>query len=284
MKAKTEDKCIWMSAGVINHKLCPYNYACNLCAFDQAMKAAGQETAPQKRKVPWPERMRTLGGPEKYCRHMLQGLVSYKLCPLNYECGSCKYDQMVNDTIGDAALPKLRQVAGFAIAPTYHYHRKHAWATVEYGGKCRVGFDDFSGRLLGEQREFVLPKVGQRVAQNEPFMRVKTANRVFDLESPIDGVVVAVNPLQDRPAELEPYSDGWVAFVEPTPRVPANLKKLLYADTAVEWLTDSSDKLIEALTPGAPLAADGGIIAADVFTRLEAEKRADLIENILLAG
>ncbi len=283
MKTNEENKCIWMTAGVVNYKLCPYNYACNMCGFDQAMRNAGRETAPQKRKVPWPERLRKLGGPEKYCRHMLQGLVSYKLCPMNYDCGSCKYDQMVQDTIGDAALPKLRQIAGFKIAPTYHFHRKHAWATVEYGGKCRVGFDDFAGKLLGEQREYVLPRIGQKVAQNEPFMRVKTADRVYELESPVDGTVMAVNPLQDRPAELEPFSDGWVAFVEPTPRMPANMKKLMYGEKAMEWLTDRSDRLIQTLQPGAPLAADGGVIAADVFTALDAQKRADLIENILLA-
>jgi glycine cleavage system H lipoate-binding protein len=127
-----------------------------------------------------------------------------------------------------------------------------------------------------------MPRVGQRVRQNERFMTVKVAGRDFDLESPIDGVVSAINPLQDRPAELEAYTDGWVAFVEPTKRMPANLKKLLYADTAMEWLSDSSDKLIETLSPG--VAADGGIIKPDVYVTLPVDTRVKLIEEVVLGG
>ena len=278
------NECIWMKAGVINYKLCPYNYACNLCAFDKAMKEAGRLESSAARKVPWTERLRTLSGPEKYCRHMLQGLVSYKLCPHNYECGTCQYDQMVQDTISDAALPKLRRIAGFSMPLTYHFHRKHAWTSVEYGGKCRIGFDDFSTQVLGEGRAFVMPKIGQKVKQNEPFMTVKAADKEFELESPLDGVIMAVNPLQDHPDELETYRDDWIAFVEPTRRMPANLKKLMYADKAMEWLTESSDKLIDALSPDVKLSADGGLITPTLATGLTIPKRAELIESVVLGG
>ena len=280
--AMSGDKCIWMKAGVINHKLCPYNFACNLCAFDKAMKDAGRIESPQKRRVPWTERMRKLSGPEKYCRHMLQGLVSYKLCPMNYECGKCKYDQMIQDTIHDATEPRLRRVAGFDMPMNYHFHHQHAWVNVEYGGKCRVGFDDFSTKVLGEQRTFKMPRIGHRVAQNQAFMSVKTASREFELEAPIDGVISAVNPLQDHPDELQPYSDGWVVFIDPTPKMPVNLKKLHYGDTALEFMTKSSDKLIETLSPGLSLSASGGIIAPEVFTSMADEMRIALIENVLL--
>ena len=279
-----DQQCIWMKAGVINYKLCPYSYACNLCAFDKAMREAGRQTAPQKRRVPWTERLRTLSGPEKYCRHMLQGLVSYKLCPHNYECGTCQYDQMVLDSIIESGLPRLRRVAGFTLPVTYHFHQKHAWVNVEYGGKCRVGFDDFACQLLGQERNYDLPRIGQKVAQSEPFMAVKTAEQTFELEAPVDGVITDINPLQDRPDELLPYSDGWMAFIEPTKRMPANLKKLHYGDNALEWMTESADRLIEYLSPGAPLAADGGIITAELYANLPAAKRAGAIEKVLLAG
>jgi len=281
-KVKTGDKCIWMKAGVINQKLCPYNYACNLCAFDKAMKDAGRQESIQKRRVPWTERMRKLSGPEKYCRHMLQGLVSYKLCPMNYECGKCKYDQMVADTILDAAQPRLTRVAGFDMPMNFHYHQHHAWVNVEYGGKCRVGFDDFSTRVLGEERTFNMPRIGQRVAQNQAFMSVKTANREFDVQAPIDGVIWAFNPLQDHPDELQAYADGWMVFIDPTPKMPANLKKLHYGDKALAFMTKSSDRLIESLSPGLSLAASGGIIAPEVFTGMGDEKRVQLIEDVLL--
>jgi len=66
--------------------------------------------------------------------------------------------------------------------------------------------------------------------------------------------------------------------------MPANLKKLHYGDEALEWMTASADRLIEYLSPGAPLAADGGIITAELYANLPAERRAGAIEKVLLAG
>jgi glycine cleavage system H lipoate-binding protein len=271
-----------MEAGVINYKLCPYNYACNLCSFDKAMKESGQQEPRPQGRMLWTNRLRELSGPEKYCRHMLQGLVSYKLCPNNYDCATCQYDQMIQDTIGDVRVPELRQIRGFRIPLAYHYHRKHSWITVEYGGKCRVGFDDFADQVLGQDHEFVLPAVGKPVAQNEPFMKVKAADREFTLDAPVDGTITAVNPLQKRGEELDPYTDGWVAFIEPSRRMPANLAKLLYGDKAMEWLSESADKLVEVLTPGKVLAADGGIIRAEVYGGLTPDVRGKLIDTVML--
>lgn len=275
-------QCIWMEAGVVNYKLCPYSYACNLCAFDKAMKMAGSKPR-ESMKISWPARMRDLSGPEKYCRHMLQGMVSYKLCPNNYECATCAYDQMIQDTIGESWVPDFRQIAGFKIPLTFHYHRKHAWVNVEYGGKCRVGFDDFSSRVLGSGHQFLLPKIGHKVKQNQPFMAVKAADREFELTAPIDGVVTAINPLHTRNEELDPYTEGWVAFIEPGARMPANLKKLYYGEKAMEWLHESADKLVESLTPGLALAADGGIVIPELYSSLPNEKRVELIQNVVLA-
>lgn len=277
-------QCIWMEAGVINYKLCTYDYACGLCPFDKAMRQSSKVDQGDSLRIPWTDMLREKAGPERYCRHMLQGMTSYKLCPNNYDCGNCQYDQMIQDTIGDAMIPVLRQVAGFSIPPAHHFHRKHAWAHVEYGGKCRIGFDDFGTRVLGRDHVFVLPKLGQQVKQNEPFMTVKAAEREFELESPVDGVVTAVNPLQEFADELAPYTDGWIAFVEPTRRMPANLKKLAYGDDAVEWLSESVDKLVESLSSGTALAADGGVIVPELYTSLPPETRAGLIETVVLGG
>ena len=37
--SKDSDRhCIWMSAGVISFKLCPFNYDCEHCDFDAVMR------------------------------------------------------------------------------------------------------------------------------------------------------------------------------------------------------------------------------------------------------
>ena len=113
---------------------------------------------------------------------------------------------------------------------------------------------------------------------------------LFTLEGPVnywgtvavgDGEIVARGDAEES-YPYRPYSDGWIVFIDPTPKMPANLKKLHYGDKALEFMTKSSDRLIETLQPGMSLAASGGIIAPEIFTDLADEKRIELIENVLL--
>jgi hypothetical protein len=32
------DKCVWMESGVVNYKLCDFEYNCEACPFDQALR------------------------------------------------------------------------------------------------------------------------------------------------------------------------------------------------------------------------------------------------------
>ena len=34
----TQDRCIWMTAGVVSYKLCPFRYECEHCEFDKVMQ------------------------------------------------------------------------------------------------------------------------------------------------------------------------------------------------------------------------------------------------------
>jgi len=45
-------------------------------------------------------RLRKQAGVERKCRYMLMGLVPSKLCPNNYECRRCTYDQAMEDRFG----------------------------------------------------------------------------------------------------------------------------------------------------------------------------------------
>lgn len=45
--------CIWMTAGVISHKICPLNYDCERCEFDHVMR--------HKQTLPLREESRDVG-------------------------------------------------------------------------------------------------------------------------------------------------------------------------------------------------------------------------------
>ncbi len=88
----SENQCVWMKAGVVNFKTCGNAFDCTSCAFDKEIsrKLAQQPTA----LASWREVMRQ-PHLHKECRHMLTGLVLFKLCSHNYECKDCAYDQFL---------------------------------------------------------------------------------------------------------------------------------------------------------------------------------------------
>ena len=49
------------------------------------------------------------------CRHMVNGLVDYKMCAHNYTCLRCSFDQMVADELvtWSAAQSTLPEAVGF---------------------------------------------------------------------------------------------------------------------------------------------------------------------------
>ena len=49
------------------------------------------------------------------CRHMVNGMVDYKMCAHNYNCLRCSFDQMIADEIvtRSAAQPTLPEAVGF---------------------------------------------------------------------------------------------------------------------------------------------------------------------------
>ncbi|NIO18620.1 hypothetical protein GTN42_04145, partial [bacterium] len=52
--ATIQKRCIWMTAGVISFKLCPLDYDCEYCEFDEVMrsrvKSKGESSRGKRRK------------------------------------------------------------------------------------------------------------------------------------------------------------------------------------------------------------------------------------------
>lgn len=89
----TENKCVWMKAGVVNFKTCENEFDCSSCLFDKAI-GRGLDTKPTSLDS-WTKVMRNKPSFEKECMHMLTGRVQFKLCSHNYECKDCQYDQFL---------------------------------------------------------------------------------------------------------------------------------------------------------------------------------------------
>jgi len=199
-------KCVWMEAGVVSYKLCDYNFDCSTCSYDHGMqdkvarhKAAAVmqpvPAAPEKFNETWVEKMLQLPANRRKCRYMITGEVGRKICPSAYECGTCSFDQMMQERLQAEILPVHAQTheSGFELAEDFYYHEGHTWAKPEYGGRVRVGLDDFAQKLIGKLGSIELPNIGQEVKQGEVGFQVRRNGEAAKVLSPMDGIVAHVN-------------------------------------------------------------------------------------------
>ena len=95
------------------------------------------------------------------------------------------------------------------------YAASHEWVKIE-NGIATVGISDFAQDALGDVVFINLPEVGDTVTAGESFGDVESVKAVSDVNSPVTGVIVAVNEeLADSPENLnsDPYG-SWIIKVE----------------------------------------------------------------------
>ena len=95
------------------------------------------------------------------------------------------------------------------------YTKDHEWLKME-GDIAVIGISDFAQDALGDVVFINLPEVGDTVTAGESFGDVESVKAVSDVNSPVTGVIVAVNEdLADSPENLnsDPYG-SWIIKVE----------------------------------------------------------------------
>lgn len=270
------EKCIWMEAGVIDYKLCNEYYNCHTCSFDKAMRATadknilarlqGLELKSKKAQIiPWQEKMQKRSYMQRKCRHTLTGRAPFRLCPYDFECHRCQFDQMLEDG-WEVQIPyrltDIPLVDGYGLPEGHFFHLGHAWARVEHGGRIRVGLDDFSMKLFGPADKFDLPLGGEEVKFSEVGLAFKRNGKEASVLAPISGVVEAVNYHAVKEPTLikeEPYNDGWLMVLDAA-EMKKNLKDLLYGEDTTEWIRAEHQKLAEMVSKVGVTYADGGSV------------------------
>ena len=91
-------ECVWMKMGMVSYRLCTRNYDCLTCEFDQEMqeKMAKGETPELDQAL---ERFKELPGSQRLCRYAIKGDVSYRLCTRLFQCATCEFGQVMEDTL-----------------------------------------------------------------------------------------------------------------------------------------------------------------------------------------
>lgn len=270
------EQCVWSRAGLAKPMKCINAFDCLGCQFDRKMLAKFEAQRKIGRKSDAdnrPLRMKALLNQQK-CRHMLSGRVDYKMCSHGYDCVKCPYDQMIEDT---GYLPNLKEpnctvVSGFNVAQDHYYHFGHTWARVEYGGRVRIGLDDFASRLLGPQDNIRLPKLGEDIHQGNNLARLNRSKNEANLLSPVTGKVVATNYKVKSKAESanqSPYASGWFIVVQPT-GLRKSLKNLFFGTESLAWMDDEATRLNTLVSEQTEykMAATGGMAVNDIYSNV----------------
>ena len=269
-------KCIWMEAGVASYKLCDNNYDCSTCSYDHGMEAKinkNKIAASDKFNQTWMERMMLMPASQRKCRYMLTGEIGRKLCPSAYQCGTCSFDHKMQERLQAQVLPihQSQEIAGFALAENFYYHEGHAWARLEYGGRIRVGLDDFAIKVLGDQIRVKLPEIGEEVKQGVAGFNLTRHDQTVAVLAPMDGVVTHINnDLVSNPELLKqsPYEKGWLCTLEPT-SLRKNLKNMYFDQEAHDFVRSEREKLFNMVNDDIHIAADGGEIIENIFEAIE---------------
>jgi len=87
--------CVWMSLGMVAHRVCTSGYDCLTCEFDQEMQEKMARGDPELEEAL--ARFKELPGSQRLCRYALKSDVSYRLCTRLFQCAMCEFGQMMED-------------------------------------------------------------------------------------------------------------------------------------------------------------------------------------------
>ena len=99
------------------------------------------------------------------------------------------------------------------------YSRSHVWALPVSGGKIRVGLTHIPGKFLGDTVSVELPHRETEVAAGEPIGLVGSSLTVFEIVSPITGIIADANSdaeIVPRKITRDPYMEGWLLEIRPS--------------------------------------------------------------------
>lgn len=167
------------------------------------------------------------------------GVVPYKLCNFDFDCGNCAFDMMMRG--GRELCPTRVTIRGSELCPSFFYHRFHTWAKVEGNANVRIGMDDLAQHLLGRILEVSFPMKGERLTN----ILIRCGRGVVRLVPPVQGYVVETNErLCSKPslANQAPYESGWLALLRPM-CLSRDLRRLFYGPAAQRWFAEEVVRL-----------------------------------------
>jgi len=98
----------------------------------------------------------------------------------------------------------------------FFFNENDVWVYIS-GSRARIGVTDYVQKSLSDIIFFSPPPIGTKVEQFDAAGEVESAKAVFEIISPVSGIVTAVNDqLVNFPERINenPYKQGWIVELE----------------------------------------------------------------------
>jgi glycine cleavage system H lipoate-binding protein len=190
----------------------------------------------------------------------------------------------VQPALAAPAEPQLLEQQGFEIPKSYCFHPGHTWAVDEGRQNARVGMDSFAARMFGKLDRIEVVGLNRWVRQGQKLMTVTRGEMNVNLLSPVEGILIAVNPkVLNNPslAVEQPYTDGWIAVVK-SPDLNTNVKNLVQGPLVAPWMQNTLSRLTNVAMQAGATMADGGLPAPGLLAQLNPPTQLRVINEMFL--
>jgi glycine cleavage system H lipoate-binding protein len=180
--------------------------------------------------------------------------------------------------------PRMMRDMGFEVPQGYCFHPGHTWVLDEGRQNARIGIDNFAANLMGKVERVEVAGLNRWVRQGQKVWSVTADGNTIDMVSPIEGVIISVNPEVLRDPSLlgrDPYKDGWVAVVK-SPDLSSNLNNLVKGSFVGPWMQNSLRRVTAMTVPAGATAQDGGVPIAGLLGHVEPAVRQQMVKEFFL--
>jgi glycine cleavage system H lipoate-binding protein len=162
-KTSKDSRCVWMTAGIINYKLCNCDFACEDCQFDKVMRGI----------IPFQSR---------------KSIKTYKSSTLkNYENIDFRIKTWIvtylNSLFSDCTIHLDR-----------YYHPSQLWSKID-GEAILIGLNKLVCKILEPIEKILPPQKGKVYQEDQLIAYIIRKDQSFPLHSPHSGTVSEINPI-----------------------------------------------------------------------------------------
>lgn len=180
--------------------------------------------------------------------------------------------------------PRMVRDFGFEVPQGYCFHPGHTWVLDEGRQNARIGIDSFASNLLGKIERVEVAGLNRWVRQGQKVWSVTADGNTIDMVSPVEGVIISVNPEVLRDPSLlgkDSYREGWVAVVK-SPDLSSNLNNLVKGSFVGPWMQNSLRRVTDMTLPVGATAQDGGVPIAGLLGHVEPAVRQHMVKEFFL--